>query len=1104
MCGIYGSLSFSPEFDLPLEVHTHLTDLARRRGPDDGGIWTDQAQCVLGLRRLSILDLSPNGHQPMVAHRGRFALVFNGEIYNFKELRHELEQAGVTFKSSGDAEVVLHALIEWGTGALNRFNGMFAIGFYDKAERTLLLARDHAGIKPLYYLHTDKGIMFGSQYDQVLSHPASWNLEVSRDALSTYMHLGYIPAPYALLQNTHAVEGGAWLKFSATNKQTKGRFFEFPMFREPDLKGAEAYEAVDAAITSAVRRQMISDVKIGAFLSGGIDSPLVVAKMRAATTDPIDTFTVGVPNSPLDESADALKYAQQFEVNSHMANIGSDQCLALLDDVVNSCGEPFADYSIFPTLFATRMAGESLKVMLSGDGGDELFGGYVGRFGSVIAKSRDFRRPGWVRNFRWGAKKAFDLGNGYWNLRWRNLGDWYFAKHCRLGERDLETVIPDLGGFPTDFTLFQFEGSEAGPTAQWLRWNEFSGHLSMVLQKVDRASMYNSVEVRVPFLDREVIDVALRVDWSTCLDLRAGVGKIPLRRSLARHSNFQSLQKRGFEPPMSEWLRGPLRPLFEEKVLSRKDILGFPVGKAALQRLFGDFLAGQGNQRGLWVLLSLALWTDRHYQLSQRQNRSLNNASFESTFLHQPLLNHRTSGELKIPPRRRVTRSDIAIKVEGLGKHYRIGAPQEKYKTFRDSISSGLTKPFRAIRSLSQRNRNGHLKGPDSFWALKDVNFEVGQGEVVGVIGRNGAGKSTLLKILSRITEPTVGMADIYGRVGSLLEVGTGFHPELTGRENIYLNGAILGMARKEIDRKFDEMVAFAEIERFIDTPVKHYSSGMYLRLAFAVAAHLDPEILLIDEVLAVGDAAFQKRCLGKMSEVAKQGRTVLFVSHNMGAISQLCSRALLFSGGELIYQGEVAQTVDQYLRAGNHKEFAAINDTRHSLNRSGTGEAKIVKIELADDTGYNTASFAIGQPLTISLELELSEDLPSLVAGIEIKSPAGIPLVNLRSDSQGIDFGPYRAGNNIKLHIKIPGLPFYPGVYSVEPWIGQKRGRRIDQISEDVRIILESQGLYQSERMLQEGRGIMVMDCNWTDGILATAPFRSEEPSSSSSESLR
>src|ERR1051325_6790860 len=233
--------------------------------------------------------------------------------------------------------------------------------------------------------------------------------------------------------------------------------------------------------------------------------------------------------------------------------------------------------------------------------------------------------------------------------------------------------------------------------------------------------------------------------------------------------------------------------------------------------------------------------------------------------------------------------SDIAIKVEGLGKRYRIGAKQQGYKTLREKIDDVALRPFRAVRSLTRRN--GHnpkseirSPKPEMLWALKDVSFEVKRGEVVGIIGRNGAGKSTLLKILSRVTDPTEGHADISGRVGSLLEVGTGFHPELTGRENIYLNGSILGMKRVEIQRQFDEIVAFAEVEKFIDTPVKHYSSGMYLRLAFAVAAYLDPEILVIDEVLAVGDAAFQKKCLGKMEDIARHGRTVLFVSHNLGA----------------------------------------------------------------------------------------------------------------------------------------------------------------------------------------------------------------------------
>src|SRR5438128_9630341 len=248
---------------------------------------------------------------------------------------------------------------------------------------------------------------------------------------------------------------------------------------------------------------------------------------------------------------------------------------------------------------------------------------------------------------------------------------------------------------------------------------------------------------------------------------------------------------------------------------------------------------------------------------------------------------------------------DIAVRVEGLSKRYRIGARQERYYTLRDTLTEAVARPFQKLAAFFSRNGAGsRTPEASSIWALKDVSFEVKHGEVVGIIGRNGAGKSTLLKILSRITEPTEGRARIHGRVGSLLEVGTGFHPELTGRENIYLNGAILGMRKAEIDRKFDEIVTFAELERFVDTPVKHYSSGMYVRLAFAVAAHLEPEILLVDEVLAVGDAAFQKKCLGKMDSVAREGRTVLFVSHNLQAISTLTERSLLLSHGHCVGDG--------------------------------------------------------------------------------------------------------------------------------------------------------------------------------------------------------
>jgi lipopolysaccharide transport system ATP-binding protein len=267
--------------------------------------------------------------------------------------------------------------------------------------------------------------------------------------------------------------------------------------------------------------------------------------------------------------------------------------------------------------------------------------------------------------------------------------------------------------------------------------------------------------------------------------------------------------------------------------------------------------------------------------------------------------------------------SEIAIHVQRLGKQYRIGQGAASYRSLREELMRAVKAP---VRSLDARLRGQTLpsreKGKEYIWALKDVSFEIKRGEVVGIIGRNGAGKSTLLKILSRITEPTEGVIDLYGRVGSLLEVGTGFHHELTGRENIYLNGAILGMRRAEIERKYDEIVAFAEIEKFIDTPVKFYSSGMFMRLAFSVAVHLEPEILLVDEVLAVGDANFQKKCLGKMGDVAGRGRTVLFVSHNLNAIEELCNRCFWLDDGMLKAVGhDVRAILHQYLASTTAQE---------------------------------------------------------------------------------------------------------------------------------------------------------------------------------------
>ena len=282
--------------------------------------------------------------------------------------------------------------------------------------------------------------------------------------------------------------------------------------------------------------------------------------------------------------------------------------------------------------------------------------------------------------------------------------------------------------------------------------------------------------------------------------------------------------------------------------------------------------------------------------------------------------------------------NNVAIRVENLGKRYRIGARQKRANTLRERLGNLAASPFDYLRST--------LRGPSEeeiIWALKDVSFEVKRGEVVGIIGRNGAGKTTLLSVLSRITEPTEGRAILNGRVASLLAVGTGFHPELTGRENIYLNGAILGMKQAEIDRKFDEIVAFAEIEKFIDTPVKRYSSGMYVRLAFAVAAHLEPEILLVDEVLAVGDYDFQKKCLGKMGEVGREGRTVLLVSHNMPSILNLCPRAVLLHEGCIVQDGPATDVVESYIEMGRESLTEAVGAPFRRLSSVVRGQSSVV-----------------------------------------------------------------------------------------------------------------------------------------------------------------
>jgi lipopolysaccharide transport system ATP-binding protein len=384
--------------------------------------------------------------------------------------------------------------------------------------------------------------------------------------------------------------------------------------------------------------------------------------------------------------------------------------------------------------------------------------------------------------------------------------------------------------------------------------------------------------------------------------------------------------------------------------------------------------------------------------------------------------------------------TDLAIRVENLSKLYQIGRAQQRHDTMRDALVAGLRAPLERLR------RNSHSPdslAEDTIWALRDVSFEVKRGEIVGIIGRNGAGKSTLLKILSQITEPTMGQATLNGLVSSLLEVGTGFHPELTGRENVYFGGAILGMSRVEIRRKFDEIVAFSGVKKFIDTPVKRYSSGMRVRLAFSVAAHLEPNILLVDEVLAVGDADFQKKCLGKMGEVAQEGRTVLFVSHNMGAIMDLTERCIFLKSGKVASDGPSHKTVEEYLREVN---FALSRDLSAAKRAAWKGQKPLWQIThvtiLAPESGLIANS-----PIEVELKYASYRNLEDIVVGVGITNTFGTRLISCRSDDDGTIISAKEGGSGtILVRIESPYLA--PGRYILQV-VAMQKNNTLDYISD-------------------------------------------------------
>lgn len=413
--------------------------------------------------------------------------------------------------------------------------------------------------------------------------------------------------------------------------------------------------------------------------------------------------------------------------------------------------------------------------------------------------------------------------------------------------------------------------------------------------------------------------------------------------------------------------------------------------------------------------------------------------------------------------------SDPAVRIQDLGKRYQIGTRKRGYATLRESIVAAARSPWKRLASLSGRGRTG-----DQFWALRDINLEVPHGDVIGIIGHNGAGKSTLLKILSQITEPTTGSVEIRGRVGSLLEVGTGFHPELSGRENIFLNGAILGMRRAEVKRKFDEIVAFSGVEEFLETPVKRYSSGMHVRLAFAVAAHLEPEILIVDEVLAVGDAEFQNKCLGKMGDVANSGRTVLFVSHNMAAVESLCDRACLLENGRLTAVGDVGQIVRKYLESG--AELAGDVDLEQHPGRNPKCPPIFRHLRILDGDGLPAPSVRVGEDLRFEIDLLSAKRVTARNLMVRAIDSRGLTIFTCNTRRGPLDRLSFEGALQVSCSIR--NLRLIPGRYHLQ--LALKSGK---EIFDEIRSGLEFEVLpigHEGASAASSRSGVIVADCEW------------------------
>jgi asparagine synthase (glutamine-hydrolysing) len=615
MCGIFGEFHTGVHRNLPADVFEKINDLNFQRGPDSGGRFDFENHVQLGFRRLAILDLSSAANQPMVSPDGRWAMVFNGEVYNHKKIKALLPEGKYAFKTTSDTEVILYAMDHFGPmEAVKLLDGMFAIGLVDLFKDELYLFRDFAGIKPLFYGIKSGSIVFGSQYDQITKHPLFQSEPVNQEVLSVFLRWHYVPAPLGMLENTGQLLPGSWLHVSKDGKVSQGNYWQFDPFRPSTISSEkEALEYLEQNLLESVELEMESDVPLGAFLSGGIDSPLVVSMAQEKVNGKLKAFSIGSDSKVHDESEDATWYAKNIGVEHHLEKMNAASALTILPEVLKTMRDPIADFSIIPTYLVSKLARKEVTVALSGDGGDELFFGYE-RFFSLGKNFNYLNDPLWKR--KWAYYLNFKLlKNKKVNsaIFTQDLGAYHAELHSRFKPSKIRTVFSDFKEYFPDEAFFfskNWNPKSEEELIQQVAFAEFYGMMQKTLVKVDRASMGVSLEVRVPFLLKSNIEKA--IDISPWLSYGNGKKKEILKQLLRKRCPGAPIdeRKRGFTIPLKSWINQELRSNFEEALYDQNFLQTFGFNSDGIKNLLNQHAQGVDEKWPLFTLFALSNWNN--------------------------------------------------------------------------------------------------------------------------------------------------------------------------------------------------------------------------------------------------------------------------------------------------------------------------------------------------------------------------------------------------------------------------------------------------------------------------------------------------------------